>query len=125
MGQVLGPTTGAGNYMVQWILKSNGYVVPRQTLCPLYVDELHIAEDQKKWNSFGDFIERRRGTSVNPPPVSTTSNENIWKEHEEEDESARITPDIENTFDAKGCQLNQQLAYDKLISAEFQLQHDS
>ena len=39
--QVLDPATGAGNKMAQCILKSSRYVVPRQTLHPLHVDELH------------------------------------------------------------------------------------
>ena len=65
----------------------------------------------------------RRGTSINPLPVSTISNEDIWKEHKDEDESARIIPDIEDTVDAKGRQLNQQTAYDKLINTYVQLQH--
>ena len=101
---------GAGNEMVQWILKSNRYIVPIQTLRPLHVDELHSPEDQKKQNIFGALIERRWGTSIKPPSVSTTSNDNIWEEHEDEDESARIIPDIEDTVHDKGSQLNQQPA---------------
>ena len=37
--------------MAHWILKSNGYVVPRRTLHPLNVDKLHSLDEQKKWNS--------------------------------------------------------------------------
>ena len=74
--------------MAQWILKSNAYVVPRRTIPPLHVDELHIPEEQKKRNIFGSLIERRWGTSINPPPVSTTINDDIWEEHEDEDEPA-------------------------------------
>ena len=116
---------GAGNDMAHWILKSNGYVVPRCTLCPLHVDELHSTEEQKKRNILGALLDRRQGTSINPPPVSTTSNDDIWEEHEDKDESARIVPDIEDTVDAKGRQINQQPDYDKLINAEVQLQHDN
>ena len=29
LGRVLGPVTGEGNEMSQWILKANGVVVPR------------------------------------------------------------------------------------------------
>jgi hypothetical protein len=32
LGRVLGPATGAGNEMSQWVLKSNGNVVPRRTM---------------------------------------------------------------------------------------------
>ena len=97
--------------MAQWILKSNAYVVPRRTIPPLHVDELHIPEEQKKRNIFGALIERIWGTSINPPPVWTRSNEKIWEEHEDEDESARIISNIEDTVDARGRQLNQQPAY--------------
>ena len=102
--------------MAQSILKSNGYVVPIRTLCHLHVDDIHIPEEQKKWNIFGAFIERRWGTFVNPPTVSTTSNDKIWEEHKDKDESDRIIPDIEDTVDAKVHQLNQQPAYNKIIN---------
>ena len=111
--------------MAQWILKSNGYVVPRRTIRTLHVDELYSPEDQKKRNIFGALIERRWVTSVNPPPVSTTSNGDIWEEHKDKDESARIISDIEDMVDAKGRQLNQHPAYKNLINVEAQLQHDT
>ena len=41
LGRVLGPARGAGNEMAQWILKANGRVVPRRSLRPLKVDEIH------------------------------------------------------------------------------------
>ena len=125
MGQVIGPSTGASNEMAQWILKFNGYVVPIPTLRYLHLYELHSPEEQKKRNIFGALIERIWVTSINPPPVSTTSNSKIWSEHEDEDKSARIVPDIEDTVDAKGRQINQQPDYDKLINAEVQLQHNN
>ena len=111
--------------MAQWILKLDGYFVPRRTLCPLYFNELHGPEEQKKQSISGALIDRRLSTSINPPPVSTTSNGNIWEEHEDEDESARIIPEIEDTVDDKGRQLSQQPFCNKLIKAEVQLQHDN
>ena len=107
MGQVLGPATGAGNKMAQCILNSNGYILPIRTLRPLRADELHSLEEQKKGNIFGDLIERRWGTSINPPPVSTTINDDIWEEHEDEDEPAWIITNMKDTVDAKVRQLNQ------------------
>ena len=65
--------------MAQWILKSNRYVVPRQTLRPLHVDELHSPEEQNKWNILGVLTEKRWVTYINPPHVSTTSNDEIWE----------------------------------------------
>ena len=56
MGWVIGPDTGVGNDMAQCIIKSNRYVVPRQTLPPLHIDELHSPEEQNKRNMFGDYI---------------------------------------------------------------------
>ena len=71
------------------------------------------------------MIDIRLGTSINPPPVSTTSNDNIWEKHKDKDESARIIPEIEYMVDAKRRHLNQQWAYNKLINTEVQLQHDN
>ena len=102
--------------MAQCILKSNAYVVHRQNLRPLHVGEVHSTEEEKKQNIFGALIERRWGTSINPPSVSTTSNDDIWEEHEDEDASDRIIPNIEDTVDVKGRQLNQPPAYEKMIN---------
>ena len=55
--------------MAQWVLNLSGYVVTRQTLRPLHVDELQIPEDQNKRNIFGALIERRWGKLINPSPV--------------------------------------------------------
>ena len=41
LGRVLGPARGAGNEMAQWIHKANGRGVPRGSLRPLNVDQLH------------------------------------------------------------------------------------
>lgn len=48
LGRVLGPATGAGNKMAQWVLKANGVVVPRHSLRPLQVAELHNMEEKEK-----------------------------------------------------------------------------
>ena len=94
MGRVLGPSTVASNEMAQWILKLNGYVVPRRILRYLHFYELHSPEEKKKWNIFGALIERIWLISINQPPVSTTINDNILEEHEDKGESARIIPDM-------------------------------
>ena len=39
LGQILGPARGFGNEMAQWVLKSNGKVIPRQTVRPLKDEE--------------------------------------------------------------------------------------
>ena len=48
LGRVLGPARGAGNEMAQWILKANGRVIPRRSLRPLKVDELHSPVEIKR-----------------------------------------------------------------------------
>ena len=35
IGCIIGPAKGDGNKMAQWVLKSNGQVVPRRTARPL------------------------------------------------------------------------------------------
>ena len=59
LGQVLGPASGTGNEMAQWVLKENGRVVPRRTLRPLHVDELQNPTETKKREAFDVLIERR------------------------------------------------------------------
>ncbi len=62
LGRVRCPAKGAGNEMSQWILKSNGHVVPRRTSRPLTVAELHSVMEVKKRKIFDGLIERRWGT---------------------------------------------------------------
>ena len=39
LGRVLGPAKDQGNEMGQWILRANGSVVPRRTVCSLTPSE--------------------------------------------------------------------------------------
>ena len=48
LGRILGLEIGEGNEMTQWVLKSNGNVVPRRTVRPLHVNELHNPQEVKK-----------------------------------------------------------------------------
>ena len=41
LGRALGPARGEGNELSQWVLNSNGNVVPRQTVRALQLDEIH------------------------------------------------------------------------------------
>ena len=56
--------------------------------------------------------------------VLPNTNKPVTERYEDEDELARPIPDIEETVDANGCALNQLPAYDRLLNAEVQLQHD-
>jgi hypothetical protein len=120
---VLGPAKGKGNEMAQWILKGNGKVVPRRSLQPLKVDELHSVTELKKREIFDGLIERRWGTSINPLTISDAedSRDNS-EEYEDNSEQAHIIPDIEDTVDANGKLLNQQPAYDRILHSEVSLQ---
>ena len=63
----VGPAMGKGNEMYQWVLKTNGNVVPQHTVRPLKVDEIHNPVEKKKRKTFDSLIERRRGTALSPP----------------------------------------------------------
>jgi hypothetical protein len=53
--------------MCQWVLKGNGKVVPRRSVRPLNPSEIHSEVEIKKRKVFDELIERRHGTSINPP----------------------------------------------------------
>jgi len=125
LGRVLGPAKTDGNEMAQWILKANGYVVPRRSARPLTIAEKTSETEIEKRRIFVELIKRRWGTSINPPPDPVKESSEEDKEFEEfqsEDEPARIVPDVEDTVDSKGQLINQQPIYDQLINAEVQLQ---
>ena len=122
LGRVLGPAKGAGNEMAQWILKANGNVVPRRSSRPLTVAEIHSPTEIKKRNIFDGLIERRWGTSINPPKLLNDLDDNEFEEYEDDDESRRVVPDIEDSVDANGKLLNQEPAYDKILRSEVSLQ---
>jgi hypothetical protein len=127
LGRVLGPAKGEGNEMAQWILKANGKVIPRRSSRPLKVDEIHSVTEIKKRAIFDGLIERRWGTSINPPTQKDAEDadnldDNEFEEYEDEDESKRTVPDIEDSVDANGKLLNQMPAYDKILHSEVSLQ---
>lgn len=138
LGRVLGPARGEGNEMAQWVLKGNGKVVPRRSCRPLNTAELHSPIEVKKRKVFDDLIERRHGTSINPPksPIqdgmstvvagaSTLASmshmtDETTCDHEEDD--IAIQPEIEDILDSTGKILDQQPCYDRMINAEILLQ---
>ena len=121
LGRVLGPSRGEGNEMAQWILKSNGQVVPRRSLRPLKVEETHSEREKEMRRIFDRLIERRWGTAMTPPNCTTTDTDDSYDEYEDDYEDPRVLPDIEDTVDSKGKLLNQMPAYDQL-KAEVSLQ---
>jgi hypothetical protein len=75
LGRVLGPARGEGNEMCQWILKANGKVLPRRSVRPLQTAEIHSPSELKKRQVFDELIERRHGTSINPPKPKVQQHE--------------------------------------------------
>lgn len=126
LGRVLGPARGEGNEMAQWVLKANGRVVPRRSCRPLRTAEIHSPTELKKRQTFDELIERRHGTSINPPKPKPTdeSNESPEDDDRSSDTDDEVTPDVEDIVDSTGRLLDQQPYYDKLINAEIMLQQD-
>ena len=126
LGRVLGPARGAGNEMAQWILKVNGRVVPHCSVRPLHPGELTSPSEQSKRQSFDALIERRFGTSINPPQQLNDSDGDSgdfknFEPYEDDDEAIWPEPEIEDTVDATGRLLNQSPAYDCMINMMLQL----
>ena len=88
LGRVLGPTRGDGIEMAQWILKANGRVVPRRSLKPLKVDEIHSPVEIKERQVFDRLIERRWGTPMTPP---NTQQPKAFKQYEDHEQQEQLT----------------------------------
>ena len=119
LGRVLGPARGAGNEMVQWILKANGRDVPRRSSRPLKVDELHSPVEIKKREVFDELIKRRWGSPMTP---SNTQQQKVFEKYEDHEQKEQPTLEVEDIVDSTGKLINQQPAYDQIINAEVQLQ---
>jgi len=125
LGRVLGPARGEGNEMCQWVLKGNGKVVPRRSVRPLNPSEIHSEVEIRKRKVFDGLIERRHGTSINPPkPMKGEPETNEPNDAEDgaDIEPAGELPDIEDILDSTGKILNQQPMWDNMINAEIILQ---
>jgi len=126
LGSVLGPAKGEGNEMAQWVLKTNGNVVPRRTVRPLNTQELHSEEERTKRAVFDELIERRWGTAMSPPSsTQQIKNQEDFESYEDDDETPRDLPEINDAVDINGKAIDQQPAYDQIINCEVQLQHGS
>ena len=119
LGRVLDPARGAVNEMAQWILKLNGRVVPRRSLRPLKVDEIHSPVEIKKREVFDELIQRRWGTPMTPP---NTQQPKAFEKYEDHEQQEQPTLEVEDIVDSTGKLINQQPAYDQIINAEVQLQ---
>ena len=124
LGRILGPERGDGNKMIQWILKADGNVVPRRTSRPLNTAELNSKSEKWKRQIFDELIEARWGTAISAPPKpSKVEGEgDDFVAYEDDDETPRLIPDIEEPVDSNGEYIDQQPQYDKLINLEVQMQ---
>ena len=100
-------------------LKVNGRVVPRRSLRPLKVDEIHIPVEIKKREVFDERIKRRWGTPMTPP---NTQQPKAFEKYEDHEQQEQPTLEVEDIVDSTGKLINQQPAYDQIINAEVQLQ---
>ena len=77
--------------------------------------------ENKKRDVFNVLIERRMGTSINPPP--TTKGRDLTMEESDKMDDPVESPDHEAILDSTGRILQQQLAFDKIINAEVMIQN--
>ena len=115
----LGPARGAGNEMAQRIFKANSRVVPRRSLRPLNVDELHSPVEIRKREVFDELMKRRWGTPMTSPNTQQPKDFETYEDHEQQEQP---TLEVEDIVDSTGKLINQQPTYDQIINAEIQLQ---
>ena len=72
--------------MAQWILKANGRVVPRRSLRPLKVDEIHSPVEIKKREVFDELIQRRWGTPMTPPNTQQPKTFEKYEDHKQQEQ---------------------------------------
>ena len=63
--------------------KANGRVVPKRSLKPLKVDELHSPVETKKREVFDELIQRRWGS---PMTASNTQQQNVFKNYDDNEQ---------------------------------------
>lgn len=102
--------------MAQWILKANCKVVPHWTVRPLHAIEIRSKTEIKKRSIFYELIERKWGSSVDPP--SEPPPQDDFVEYEDSDEDPIVIPEFDDPVDAAGQVINQQPLYDWLIHTE-------
>ena len=84
--------------------------------------------ENKKRDVFDALIERRMGTSINPPPTTEHRDPTVddLKNHNDLDnemDEPVESPDHEDILDSTGRILEQQPAFDKIINAEVMIQN--
>ena len=121
--QFLCPAKGEGNEISQWIIKSNGCVVPGCTSMPLTTDQLSSVMENKNCDLFDMLISKCWGTSFLPPallPDSDPDND-LLDPYEDDDEPACAMPKFFDPVDDTNQLIDQNTAYDLLIHSEIYL----
>ena len=108
--RALGPAENAGNQMAQWILKSNGKVIPCRTCRPLKEDEVNNPVEIRKRQVFDESVRAKLGDSFTPIPKDNHE-DNIFEPYEDDEEPAVEIPEADND------------AFDKMLNSELQLPH--
>ena len=124
LGHVLGPARGEGNELSQWVLKSNGNVVPRRTVRALQLAEVHSDTEKRKQDIFDGLIERRWGSPMSTPNTDDTDMTTDVEENENNADKTAKHIEIEDSVDSQGALMNQLPAYDRLLNAEILVQVD-
>ena len=74
MGRYLGPSTGVGNEICSWVLKTNGKVVARRTIRPLNTIEKNSELEKEKVKAFDRTIQSLYGQYDTIPHEGTKTN---------------------------------------------------
>ena len=125
LGRVLGPAREEGNELAQWVLKSNGNVVPHQTVWQLQLAELHSNTEKQKHAIFDVLIERRWGSPMSKPNKDDMDTVTDTEDNEVDDDETVMTKqhiDIEDSVDSQRKLMNQLPAYDRLLNTEIMVQ---
>ena len=86
------------------------------SLRPLKVSKLHSPVEVNNQQIFSNIIERIWCASINLPKVK--DDPGYWYYYEYRDNAPKSVMELEDAVDSNGKLLNNQPAYDKLISAE-------
>ena len=123
LGRTLSPARGEGNEMAQWILKSNGNIVPCRSVRALTPKEKRSETEKQKQTIFTDLISKHWGDASQPPPF-TDKQDSTMPTPDEDNEQVTSIPDFDDPVDANGQAIDLQPPYDTLIHTELMLPHN-
>jgi hypothetical protein len=105
---------------------ASGFYAPMGKCClrPLREDEKRDAGVIQQQKLLDGMIERRWGTSINPPKLESLI-DNDFAEGIDEEGPENPTINIEDAVDGKGRLINQQAAWDRMLQAEIAINKDT